>query len=148
MFRRTEKGVNRLERTLVNLVPGKIYELMFCSYDGEDIERPGTRTSPVDMVRASIVGGDEIPELRYTCLTDRNKGVKKGKTETVTHRVVFRAKSTSATAVFSDDCDEAKPGMRRAINWVGARPYFVPSEDDFKAIVEVGASRFKKDEKR
>ena len=148
VFTRTEKGVNRLVRTLVNLAPGKIYELMFCSYDGDDIESPGTRTSPVDMVRADIAGGDEIPELRYTCLTDRNKGVKKGKTETVTHRVVFRAKSTTATAVFSDDGTEAKPGMRRAINWVGARPYFVPSAEDFKAIVEIGALRSKRNGKR
>ena len=144
MFKRTAAGVNRLARKLVNLVPGKVYELMFCSYDGDDIERPGTITSPIDMVRVRIEGGDEIPELRYTCLTDRNKGVKKGKTDTVTHRVVFRAKSATATAVFSDDGAEAKPGMRRAINWVGARPYFVVDEDELKAITEIGASRFKK----
>ena len=143
MFRRTAAGVNRLERKLLNLVPGKVYELMFCSYDGDDIDSPGTITSPADMVRAHIEGGDEIPELCYTCLTDRNKGSRKGRIEAVTHRVVFRAKSPTATAVFSDDGAEAKPGMRRAINWVGARPYFVSSEDEFKAIVEIGASRFK-----
>ena len=144
MFTRTEKGVNRLVRKLANLAPGKVYELMFCSYDGDDIEKPGTITSPADMVRARIEGADEIPELSYTCFTDRNKGVKKGKTDTVTHRVVFRAKSPTATAVFSDDGAEAKPGMRRAINWVGARPYFVSCEDDLKAMIEIGASRFRR----
>ena len=144
MFRRTAAGVNRLERTLRGLKPGGLYELTFCSYDGDDIDTPGTITSPVDMVRAHIEGGDEIPELGYTCRTDKNKGSQKGRIEAVTHRVVFRAKSPTATAVFADDGAGAKPGMRRAINWVGARPYFVSSEDDFRAIVEIGASRFRK----
>jgi len=148
MFRRTAAGVNRLERTLKRLEPGGLYELTFCSYDGDDIDNPGTINSPSGMVRVHIDGGDEIPELGYTCFTDRNKGARKGRIEVVTHRVVFRAKSATATAVFSDDGAAAKPGMRRAINWVGARPYFVSCEDDLKAIVEIGASRFKRSEKR
>ncbi|MBR4654600.1 MAG: hypothetical protein IKO72_14665 [Kiritimatiellae bacterium] len=143
VFRKTATGVNRLVRRLVNLTPGRLYELTFCTHDLDDIEtRKGVRT-PVRMVRARIAGGEEIPELGFDSIGDPRKGPR-NKVETVTHRIVFRALSTQAEAVFSDDGAPAEPGRRRVLNWVGARPFYCEDEAELRDLIAVGAARPKR----
>ena len=140
VFTRSGKGANRLGRVLVNLTPGRLYEVTFCTYDVNEIERKGPAVTDAKALFAVIDGADVIPELGYACASEVAKGIKE-RPCSVTHRVVFRAKAETARLVFTDADSSAAVGSRRALNYIGARPYFVRDDRDLETLIRFGKDR-------
>jgi len=136
VFTKSARGVNRLARTLVNLTPGRLYELTFCTYDVNEIEKKGKAATDPKALTATVEGVEVIPELGYVCLGDPRKGIS-GRPAAIMHRVVFRATAETAKLTI-DDADNAAVGTRRALNYVGARPYFVRDARDLEMIRDFG----------
>jgi len=136
VFTKSAKGVNRLGRTLVNLTPGLLYELTFCTYDVNEIEKKGKAVTAPTALSATVEGAETIPELAYLCLGDPRKGVS-NRPAAIMHRVVFRATAETAKLTI-DDAANAAVGTRRALNYIGARPYFVRDAQDLEKIREFG----------
>ena len=147
LFRRSEKAPNQLRRTLTGLVPGRVYELMFCTASFDDINQIAGSSDPAKWTFSATLGGVEtIPALSFDHVSrmlaaDRARGAK---TPTIiTHRIVFRAKAETSALTFSDWKSPSVPGgavgEKRILNFVGVRPYYVESEEelaDFITFVE------------
>ena len=140
VFTKSGTGANRLGRVLAGLTPGRLYEVTFCTYDVNEIERKGPAVTDAKAVSAVIDGADVIPELGYACASEAGKGLK-GRPCSVTHRVVFRAKAETARLVFTDADSAGAVGSRRALNYVGARPYFVRDDRDLEMLIRFGKDR-------
>jgi len=131
VFMRSAKSPNTLSRTLTGLVPGRLYELTFCTADYKDVMNPGVHTPDRWTFRATVDNAEVCPDLSFDhqsrmLASDKARGAKIP--GIVTHRVVFRAKSAEAVLAFSDWKDDMTPGgdigERRILNFVGVRPYF------------------------
>ena len=142
VFRRSARAPNLLRRTLANLVPGRVYELMYCSADFEDVMAPAGNAPETWTLSATLTDAETIPALSFDHVSrmlasDRARGAKIP--NIVTHRVVFRAKAATATLTFSDWRSATEPGgaagEKRILNFVGVRPYYAESESDLADFI-------------
>ena len=143
VFTRSAKGANRLSRELAGLVPGKTYELTFCTADLADIIKPGAKSAPPCVFSADVRGAEILPEHCYDYTTSGGSyGTKRP--YVTTHHVAFRALASTATVVFSDWKSEGEPGgetgAARALNFVGVRRFFEP-DVPFPASYRNGGDR-------
>ena len=134
LFTRSEKGPNRLSQTLRNIAKGKTYKLEFCTADYDDVLAPGTRT-PEETFCVEIDGGDVAAEFSWNTVVPDAKAARKAKKSglpphcvTVTHRIVFKAMSSSPTLTFMDWKSPAArggaAGGRQLLNFVRVAPYY------------------------
>ena len=134
LFTRSGKAPNRLSQTLRNIVPGKVYKLVFCTADYDDVVAPGTRTAERTF-SAEIEGGKVIPELSWDSAVPDAKAVAKACKAgqplhciTVTHRIVFRATSSAPALTFIDWAGRTERGGavggRQMLNFVRVAPYY------------------------
>ena len=130
VFTAAESGVNRLERKVVGLEPGKYYALMFVEADREDIRAPQGGLIAPSAMTAELAGAEEVKGLYFRHVVQFLKMQAK-QTRLNVYRYVFRAKAPEATLVFRD-CDRdgktLKPGTKQALNYIVFRKYYV--EDD------------------
>lgn len=134
LFTRAAAAPNRLSQRIGNLVPGRLYMLVFCTADYDDVLSPGTR----DVDRsfgASIDGGEMVPELSWDMAVPDEAAIRKARRAgapahciTVTHRIVFRAIEATGRLVFSDWKDPVTRGGpvggRQMLNFVRIAPYY------------------------
>ena len=140
VFTRSDKGPNVLRQKLTGLVPGHMYELMFCTADRDNVVKK--TAPPKDFTfTARIKGADELESLAYRhpsvmLAMDRKAG--RVIPVIVTHRHVFQAKDAEAEIVFSDWKDATTPGgvagEARFLNFVGVRSYYKGEPGDVEEL--------------
>ena len=141
VFGQSTKGPNILRRKISGLEPGRVYQLTCAVSDlatmnkGMDT-RKFRKVKPVNIpyMRIRIEGAEEIPEL-YHVFDDIGKY---GKRCVFPHRVVFRAKTSEAEAVFSDWKETGgpavAPGQKTMLNYIGVYPYFHQGEAQLEEL--------------
>ena len=134
LFTRSEKAPNRLSQQLRNLEPGRLYMLTFCTADYDDVLAPGTR-EPDRTFSFALDHAEVLPDLSWDTVCPDAKAARKAKKAgtpphciTVTHRVVFRAKSGEAKLTFMDWRSGTERGgevgRRQLLNFVRVAPYY------------------------
>ena len=137
VFTRSAAGPNRLCQRLTGLVPGRLYALMYCTADRGDVLAKDGRT--VDCVfSATLDGADEVLSRAFRRTNDTRPVVGKKPVSLSIHRQVFRAKSETATLVFSDwderGASAVPVGTKRVLNYVVFRPYYLEAGEDADCI--------------
>ena len=134
LLTRAEKP-NVLSQTLTGLKPDAYYLVTFVAADEEDLRRPGAVTNGFFMARATVTGGEEIPELsglHYSRARRRGEKVVLFNQ----YRVVFKAVANTARLMITDWKDASDPGAplgrRTYVNFVNARKYYVEDESELE----------------
>ena len=148
LFTRSASAPNRLVQRVAGLVPGKLYSLVYCTADYDDVCEPGKH--PTDgRLAATLDAADIIPELAYEWVVPDPSTAKKRRGQpphctTVTSRIVFRATRQDGELAFSDwsgpDCPGGEPGRRRLLNYVSIKPYYVEGDEDLSRLRQMGSS--------
>ncbi|MBP3406421.1 MAG: hypothetical protein J6N18_09980 [Kiritimatiellae bacterium] len=122
---------NELSQDISGLQPGKLYALLFCVADRDDVLAKDGKTrflkSPLAF-SARLEGATELEDLRYETVS-----AVKTKVGLRLLRYVFRADSEKARLVFTDRKDDgsaAPEGFQQVLNYVSFMPYYVESADD------------------
>lgn len=151
-FVATDRGVNVLEQRISKLTLGKMYALIFCVADAEQLERPKSERDRLAF-SARLEGAEEIPGLRFMhTVKSRYKAKGSGKKDGVwltMYRYVFCAKSEVATLRFMDRADDGvKPvaGMKQILNYVIFRPYYTETPEEANEIAAIIAGENNKRE--
>ena len=128
---------NELSQELSGLQPGKLYAVICCVADRDDIvakaknEKTRGLKSPLAF-SVRLEGATEYPNLRYETVS-----AVRAKVGMRLLRYVFRADSDKARLVFTDRKDDgsaAPDGFKQALNYISFMPYYVASPDDPEAI--------------
>ena len=143
LFTRSGRAPNRLSRAVTGLVPGRAYELTFCTVDYRDALAEAEAPASFAF-RSRIVGAEEIREITYEYVSHA-PGVRRWDGRrlpvVVTHRRVFRATSDRAEIELSDWRDDRDPGgpvgERRLVNFVGVRPYYEGEKGDMADLKRI-----------
>ena len=141
VFTQSAKGPNVLRRKIVDLEPGRVYQLTCAVSDLATMNKgmdsmEFRKTKPVNIpyMGIRIEGADEIPELRHV-FDDMGKY---GKLCVFSHRVVFRAVTSEAEVVFSDWKAPGTPavvaGQKTMLNYIGVYPYFHQGAEQLEAL--------------
>jgi hypothetical protein len=141
VFTQSAKGPNVLRRKITGLEPGRVYQLTCAVSDlatmnkGMDsLEYRKTKPVNIPYMGIKIEGAEEIPELRHI-YDDIGKY---GKLCVFPHRVVFRARTSEAEAVFSDWTEANSPavsiGQKTMLNYIGVYPYFYEGEEQLELL--------------
>ena len=122
---------NELSQDISGLQPGKLYALLFCVADRDDVLAKDDKTrglkSPLAF-SARLEGAAELENLRYETVSGG-----KAKVGMRLIRYVFRADSDKARLVFTDRKDDgsaAPEGFQQVLNYVSFMPYYVESPDE------------------
>lgn len=127
VFRRSEKRPNKIEQTLRNLEPGKLYALRYVVSPLAEIrDGKSEGTTRRYAFSARVLGADdvtsEMPVVRY-------EGAERIVPKLNARTLVFRAKKETAMLVFSDWENEesagGKPGEELVLSAVRVRSYYV-----------------------
>lgn len=141
LFTCSDKAPNVLRQKIVGLKPGRVYQLTFAISDLATVEkgmkeavRRNAKPVNIPYLRVSIPGAEEIPELRHV-FDDLGKY---GKRCVFPNRVVFRAKSSEAEAVFCDWTADGRPGVRTGqqttLNYIGVSLYYHKDEAQLEKL--------------
>ena len=141
VFTQSAKGPNVLRQKIVGLVPGRVYQLTYALADRETVERGfasgkfrETEAVNIPFLSVMVSGAEEIHDLRHA-VTEQGKY---SKDKILAERVVFRATTAEAEAVFSDwrGADEpgGKVGVKTLLNYVGVHPYYYKGEGELEAL--------------
>ena len=141
VFTQSAKGPNVLRRKITGLEPGRVYQLTCAVSDLATMNKgmdslKYRKTKPVNLpyMDIRIEGAEEIPELRHI-YDDIGKY---GKLCVFPHRVVFRARTSEAEAVFSDWTEAHSPavavGQKTMLNYIGVYPYFYEGEEQLELL--------------
>ena len=159
VMRRSAKGPNVLKQKLVGLEKGRLYYLSCLTLKLADVEKPGSVDGRT-VFRIDVDGVDRIPGLCWAhefstgnAKADakrrnapRTAGVSAGRAQ---DRVVFRAKSDTAEAYFSDWATAENPGgpigEETVLTYVICRPYYVEDETELVELVEKWGVRMPED---
>ena len=148
VFKSSGKGPNRISQRLSGLTPGRLYSLMYCTVDYDDLlDRKGAEPTLAALC-ASMEGGTEEKSLAFVHRV-HNGGAKFKTTrlQLVVHRQVFRADAAEATLTFADrafDGTADKPGTRRGLNYIIFRPYYHEGEEELAFLRDMLKSVKKK----
>lgn len=139
VFTRSATTPNRLCQRLTGLVPGRLYALMYCTADRGDVLAKDGRA--VDCAfSATLDGAEEIRARAFRRTNDTRPLAGKRPVSLSIHRQVFRAKSESATLVFSDwderGASAAPAGTERILNYVVFRPYYLEEGEGLKCCLQ------------
>ena len=124
---------NELSQELSGLQPGKLYAVICCVADRDDIvakaknEKTRGLKSPLAF-SVRLEGATEYPNLRYETVS-----AVRAKVGMRLLRYVFRADSDKARLVFTDRKDDgsaAPEGFKQSLNYISCMPYYVASPDD------------------
>ena len=135
VFTTRQDRPNELSQDISGLQSGKLYALLFCVADRDDILAKDGKTrglkSPLAF-SARLEGATELSNLRYETISG-------GKTKVGMRllRYVFRAGSDKARLVFTDRKDDgsaAPDGFRQVLNYISFMPYYVESPDEPEEI--------------
>ena len=141
VFTQSAKAPNALRRKITGLEPGRVYQLT-CAISDLATARKGLATGeyrkvkPVNLpfMRVEVAGAEEIRELRHV-FDDIGKY---GRQCVFPTRVVFRASSAEAEAVFSDWNADGTPGApegrQTIVNYIGVYPYFYENEGQLEQL--------------
>ena len=124
---------NELSQELFGLQSGKIYAVICCVADRDDVlaKAKGEKTRGLKSPLAFSVrleGATEYPLLRYETVS-----AVRAKVGMRLLRYVFRADSDRARLVFTDRKDDgsaAPEGFKQALNYISFMPYYVESPDE------------------
>ena len=123
-MKRSARGPNRIRQTIRHLTPGRLYTLKLIAADLKHLDRkeePG--------MRVDLEGVEVAPDLSFHAVF--NGGAKVSgfaSTNGTLHRIVFRAKSSTATLSIVDWQSDERPGgypdQELVCNYVLVRPYY------------------------
>lgn len=146
---RSEKTANRLRQKLVNLEPGRVYQLVYTAADRETVEKNFLlgNTSNADCKRrkslrpivleAKVIGAETIDDLCHTYTNFAKYGIGLNRTT----RLVFRATAPEAEVEFSDwksEIDSGAPtGTVTWLNYIMVHPYYYRDEMELKTLKEL-----------
>ena len=141
VFTHSEAGPNRLEQRLCGLEPGRHYALIYCTADYEDVMKRGGEKVE-EAFSSALEGATEVKELAFTRHKQSGaKGAGGRKIRLVIDRRVFRAENETATLAFFDwkspGESGASAGVKRVLNYVVFRPYYVESEKEVKFLCRI-----------
>ena len=146
-FTSSAKGANRLSQKVTGLEPGKLYALMFCAPNLENVNRATAEPLPLAF-SARLDGAEEIEGLRFRHVVACRyipKGSKPKETLFLAiYRYVFKAASSEATLVFEDraaDGTALEPGSKQVLNYVIFRPYYTETPEEAQEIADLIAGK-------
>ena len=128
---RASNGVSRLSRTITGLAKGECYQLVFASFNLDELDNP--KTKPQDRetaIKVSFTGATEMPEFTTAFGAGDARFTK---FQITTHRHVVRATDDTLTFTLSDG-DGLPPGERRCINYVGFRRCYFKDPKDLEDL--------------
>ena len=136
-FTTKKDSPNELSQELCGLQPGKLYAVICCVADRDDVlaKAKGGKTRGLSSRLAFSVrleGATEFPNLRY-----ETKSAVRAKVGMCLLRYVFRAGSDKARLVFvdrNDDGSAAPDGFKQSLNYISFMPYYVESQDEPEEI--------------
>ena len=149
LFTRSAKAPNRLSQRVSGLEPGRLYMLMWCTSDYQNV-CTGTASAEGSLI-VSFDAGEEVPGLTFDFhapLMTKIERAKKARLplppSVITHRKVFRATRAEGTVTFSDWRDADGPGwpVKRGVmlNFVSFTPYYIERESDIEALKSMNGS--------
>ena len=130
---------NELSQELSGLQPGKLYAVICCVADRDDVlasakdETTRGLSSPLAF-STRLEGATEFTNLRYETVS-----AVRAKVGMRLLRYVFRADSDKARLVFvdrKDDGSAAPEGFKQSLNYISFMPYYVESPDEPAEIAD------------
>lgn len=132
-FALLKDGGNSLSQVVTGLTKGQYYQLVFSSFDYNQLVTKKKKVTPRKSgIKVELSGKVlEYPEMEQVYARTTTKSKLKG--TVFTHRIVFLAKSDKVEIKFTNNGSKHSWGF----NYVGVRPYYVKNKAEFNTLLNL-----------